>query len=113
MSLTAVSLLLAGTAPSDGLFVLALGLFVLGLGWNCSFLASSSMLFASAPPEVRPVVEGWADSAAWTMVMLGSVASGVLMGIGYSWLSLTAALPMLLILALALAVPRLRTALTT
>ena len=39
---------------------------------------------------------------------------GVLMGtVGYSWLSLTAALPMLLILALVLAVPRLRTAITT
>ena len=114
MGLTAVALLLAGTAAQDGLFALALGLFVLGLGWSCSFLASSSMLFASAPPGVRQVVEGWADSAAWTMVMLGSVASGVLMGtVGYSWLSLTAALPMLLILALALAVPRLRGAIKT
>ena len=63
MSLTGVSLLLTGTAPDDGLFALATGLFVLGLGWNCSFLASSSMLFASAPPGVRQVVEGWADSA--------------------------------------------------
>ena len=114
MCLTVVSLLLTGTAPYEGVFVLALGLFVLGLGWNCSFLASSSMLFTSAPPGVRQVVEGWADSAAWTMVMLGSIASGVLMGsVGYSWLSLTAALPMLLILALALAVPRLRTAITS
>ena len=114
MGLTAVALLLAGTARPDGLVVLGLGLIVLGLGWSCSFLASSSMLFASAPPDVRQVVEGWADSAAWTMVMVGSVASGVLMGtVGYSWLSATAALPMLLIVALALAVPRLRTAITT
>ncbi len=114
MSLTVVSLLLSGTAPSDGLFALATGLFVLGLGWSCSFIAASSMLFASAPPDVRPVVEGWADSAVWTMVMVGSVGSGVLMGaVGFSWLSLTAGLPMLLILVLALAVPRLRTALTT
>ena len=114
MSLTVISLLLSGTAPYDGLFALALGLFVLGLGWSCSFIAASSMLFASAPPDVRQVVEGWADSAAWTMVMVGSVGSGVLMGtIGYGWLNLTAALPMLLILALALAVPRLRAAITT
>ncbi len=114
MSLTVVALLLSGTAPSDGLFALATGLFVLGLGWSCSFIAASSMLFASAPPDVRQVVEGWADSAVWTMVMVGSVGSGVLMGaLGFSWLSLVAALPMLLILVLALAVPRLRTALTT
>ena len=114
MGLTVISLLLAGTAPYDGLFALALGLAVLGLGWSCSFIAASSMLFASAPPDVRQVVEGWADSAAWTMVMVGSVGSGVLMGtIGYGWLNLTGALPMLLILALALAVPRLRAAITT
>ncbi len=114
MSLTVVSLLLSGTAPYDGLFALALGLFVLGLGWTFSFIASSSMLFASAPRDVRQVVEGWADSAAWTMVMVGSVGSGVLMGtVGFGWLSLIAALPMLLILALALAVPRLRAAITT
>ncbi len=114
MSLTVVSLLLSGTAPPDGLFTLATGLFVLGLGWSCSFIAASSMLFASAPPDVRQVVEGWADSAVWTMVMVGSVGSGVLMGVvGFSWLSLVAALPMLLILVLALAIPRLRTALTT
>ncbi len=112
MSLTVISLLLASTAPSDGLFALSTGLFVLGLGWSCSFLAASSMLFASAPPDVRQLVEGWADSAVWTMVMVGSVGSGVLMGaVGFSWLSLIAALPMILILILALAVPPLRTAL--
>ena len=114
MSLTVVALLLSGTARDDGLFALAMGLFVLGLGWSCSFIAASSMLFASAPPDVRQVVEGWADSAVWTMVMVGSVGSGVLMGtVGFSWLSLTAALPMLLILVLALTVPRLRAAITT
>jgi MFS family permease len=113
MGLTVVSLFLSGTAPYDGLFALATGLFVLGLGWSCSFIAASSMLFSSAPPDVRPVVEGWADSAVWTMVMAGSVGSGVLMGtVGYGWLSLTAALPMFLILLLALAVPRLRAAIT-
>ena len=113
MSLTVVALLLSGTARDDGLFGLTMGLFVLGLGWSCSFIAASSMLFTSAPPDVRQVVEGWADSAVWTMVMVGSVGSGVLMGaVGFSWLSLTAALPMLLILVLALTVPRLRAAIT-
>ena len=113
MGLTVVAVLLSAAAPYGGLFTLALGLFVLGLGWSFSFIASSSMLFASTPRDVRQVVEGWADSAAWTMVMVGSVGSGVLMGtVGYSWLSLIASLPMLLILALALAVPRLRSAIT-
>ena len=114
MSLTVVALLLSGTAPYDGLFFLAAGLFVLGLGWSCLFVASSSMLFASAPPDVRQVVEGWADSAVFTMVMVGSVGSGVLMAaVGYGWLNLTAALPMLFIVAFALAVPRLRAAIST
>ena len=113
MTLTAVALLLAGSAPYDGLFALVTGLFVLGLGWNCSFIAGSSMLFASAPPDVRQVVEGWADSAVWTMVMVGSVGAGVLMGAaGFGWLNVVAALPMSVILVLALAIPRLRAAIS-
>ena len=105
------SLLLSGTAPDEGYTLLNAGLFLLGLGWCFCFVAGSSMLFASAPADVRPVVEGVADSATWSTVMLGSVGSGMLMsGIGYGWLNLVAAAPMLVILLLVLSTPRLRTA---
>ena len=113
MGVTAVALLLSGTAPADGYVALAAGLFTLGLGWSFSFVAGSSMLFAASPPDVRQVVEGWADSAIWTLVMVGSVVTGALMSwIGYSLLNLVAAGPMTVILLLVLLVPRLRGALS-
>ncbi|MDE0168554.1 MAG: MFS transporter [bacterium] len=110
---TWTSLVLSGTAPDESTWLLGAGLFLLGLGWSFSFVAGSSMLFASSPPQVRQVVEGWADSAIWTMVMLGSLSAGVLMGaIGYALLNLVAAGPALVILLVVLSTPRLRAALS-
>lgn len=107
--LTWASLVLTGTAPYEGYGMLVSGLFLLGLGWSFSFIAGSAMLFASAPPAVRQVVEGWADSAIWTMVMVGSVVTGVLMNaIGFGPLNLVAAGPPLVIVLLVLTIPRLR-----
>ena len=110
MLVTWISLLLSGTAPNESYWALGAGLFLLGLGWSFSFVAGSSMLFASSPPRVRPVVEGWADSAIWTMVMLGSVVAGLLMSaVGYGLLNLASAGPALVILLAVSSMPRLRT----
>ena len=110
---TWTSLLLSGTAPYESNWHLGAGLFLLGLGWSFSFVAGSSMLFASSPSQVRQVVEGWADSAIWTMVMLGSLGAGLLMSaIGYALLNLVAAGPALVILLVVLSTPRLRAALS-
>lgn len=107
--LTWASLYLSGTAPYQGYWMLSAGLFLLGLGWSFCFIAGSAMLFAAAPADVRQVVEGWADSAIWTMVMVGSVVTGILMNtIGYGLLNLVAAGPPLAIVLLVLATPRLR-----
>jgi MFS family permease len=112
--LTWTSLVFSGTAPYDSHGMLFSGLFLLGLGWSFCFIAGSSMLFASAPPNVRQVVEGWADSAIWTMVMVGSVATGFLMNaIGYGYLNLVSAAPPLLIVVLVVARPKLRAALSS
>ena len=107
--LTWTSLLLSGNAPYEGYWMLNAGLFLLGLGWSFSFVAGSSMLFAAAPANVRQVVEGWADSAIWIMVMVGSVVTGILMNaIGYGLVNLVAAGPPLAIVLLVFATPRLR-----
>lgn len=109
MLVTWISLFLSGAAPYEGYGILGAGLFLLGLGWSFSFVAGSAMLFASSPPQVRPVVEGWADSAIWTMVMLGSVGAGLLMStLGYGLLNLVAAGPALVILLVVFSIPRLR-----
>ena len=107
--LTWVSLVLCGTAPYEGYGRLMAGLLFLGLGWCFCFVAGSSMLFAASPPDVRQVVEGWADSAIWTMVMVGSVVTGILMNaIGFGLLNLVAAGPPLTIVLLVVLIPRLR-----
>ena len=59
------------------------------------------------------MVEGWADSVIWTMVMLGSVGAGMLMStIGYGLLNLVAAGPPLVILLMVFSIPRLRSELS-
>ena len=106
---TLISLFLSATASYEGYWMLNFGLFVLGLGWCFSFVAGSSMLFASAPSDVRQIVEGWAGSAIWTVVMLGSAGAGVLMStVGFEVLNLVAAASLLLIVVLVFSVPRLR-----
>lgn len=108
---TLYSLFLSGTAPYEGYPLLMAGLFLLGLGWRLWFVAGSSMLFASAPADVRQVPAGVADWATWTTAMLGSVGAGMLMsGIGYGSLNLVASLPMLVVFLLLLATPRFRAA---
>ena len=109
VAVTWYSLFLSGTAPYDGYLPLIAGLFLLGLGWCLCFIAGTSMLFASAPADVRQVLGGVADWATWTTVMLGSVGAGILMsGIGYGSLNLVAAIPMLVVLLLVLSTPRFR-----
>jgi len=105
------SLLLAGIAPYEGYGMLNAGLFLLGLGWSFSFVAGSSMLFASAPPDVRQVVEGRADALAHVMVMTGSAGAGFLMSaVGFGLLNLVAAGFLLVLLLLVSFSPRLRAA---
>ena len=106
---TWISLYLSATASYDGYGMLNFGLFVLGLGWCGSFVAGSALLFASAPPDIRQIVEGWSDSAIWVMVMLGSAAAGILMSaIGWGLLNLVAGVIMLAPIVVVLTVPRLR-----
>jgi MFS family permease len=107
--ITLLSLLLSGIAPNDSYAMLNVGLFLLGLGWSFLFVAGSSMLFASAPENVRQVVEGWADSLIYVMVMTGSAGAGVLMGaIGFGFLNLVSAGLLLFVSMLVVLSPRLR-----
>ena len=106
---TLLSLLLSGIAPHDGYAMLNVGLFLLGLGWCFLFVAGSSMLFASAPADVRQVVEGWADSLIYVMVMTGSAGAGVLMNaIGFGLLNLVSAGLLIFIFLVIFVAPRLR-----
>jgi MFS family permease len=82
---------------------LAVALFLLGLGWNFSFVAGSALLTESVPEAWRVHLQGYADSAVWLAAALAGGASGLLLeSIGYASLGrLAAGLALVPLLALA------------
>lgn len=73
-----VSAVLAALAPSDSTPLLLVALFLLGLGWNFSFVAGSALLTVGIAPEVRPRLQGRADSITWLASALAAISSGLL-----------------------------------
>jgi MFS family permease len=76
----AVSALAACTAPggvdSPVSFV---ALFLLGYGWNLTFIGGSSLLSARLPEASRTRLQGAVDGLAWTASALASIGAGLLM----------------------------------
>lgn len=75
----AVSGVLAAVADETDTTVLTLALFLLGLGWNFSFVAGSTMLTEGATPAVRVRLQGMADAVVWTSGAAASLSSGLLL----------------------------------
>ena len=101
--LMAVAATLAAVADETATGLLALALFLLGLGWNFSFVAGSALLTEGADPAVRVRRQGLGDAVIWTSAAIAGLGSGFLLTAGsYAVLSLVAAsltvLPMVLIL---------------
>ncbi|RMF94133.1 MAG: MFS transporter [Nitrospinota bacterium] len=75
---------------------LGVGLFLLGLGWNCCYVAGSSLLAQSLRPEEKGRIQGLNDSLINLTSATGSLGSGlVFAAMGFatmSWLSLGVAL---------------------
>ena len=87
------SAVMAATAPTDATTMLSWALFLLGLGWNFSFVAGSTLLSVSIEPTVRPLIQGRVDSMVWGSSALASASSGPLLaGPGYTFLSYMGAL---------------------
>lgn len=80
-------LLIAGAliAPASLLTPwLALGLFLVGLGWNFCYIAGSSLLADAITPSERGAVQGTSDLLVNLGSALGSLSSGfILAGFGY------------------------------
>lgn len=86
-----VAALLAAVARETDIPVLALGLFLLGYGWNLAFVAGSSLLTAGASLADRIRLQGTVDVGVWIASGIASVSSGVLLDrFGYPVLSLVA-----------------------
>ncbi|MER7518746.1 MFS transporter [Streptomyces sp. NPDC126499] len=91
VALTAVAALLAGTAgPRHG--QVALGLFVLGLGWSAGLVSGSALLTDSVPQAARAAVQGLSDFTMNTCAGLGGLAAGLIVAqAGYGWLNVVGA----------------------
>ncbi len=101
--LLAVAALLAAVADESATGLLALALFLLGLGWNFSFVAGSALLTEGAHPAVRVRRQGLGDAVVWTSAAIAGLGSGFLLTAGsYAVLSVVAAsltvLPVVLVL---------------
>ena len=66
---------------------LALGLFLLGWGWNLSFISGSALLTEAVPSENRMRLQGFADSVVWASAAAAGLSSGVLLeSVGFAML---------------------------
>jgi MFS family permease len=92
--------LLAAAAPSSGGVVLMLPLFLLGFGWNMSFVAGSSLLATGEVFADRARLQGAVDAFVWgTAAMAGIVAGPVVATFGFGALCLSGAMLALLLAA--------------
>lgn len=102
VGLLACAAFLAGTAGgSHGR--IALGLFVLGLGWSAGLVSGSALLTDSVPQPARAAAQGLSDLTMNTSAGIdGAVAGLVVAEASYGWLNLAAACLLIPLAALAL-----------
>ncbi len=95
--------ILAALTDESATGLLALALFLLGLGWNLSFVAGSALLTEGADPAVRVRRQGLGDAVVWTSAAVAGLASGLLLTAGsYAVLCVVAASLTVLPVAVAL-----------
>lgn len=98
-----VAAILAATVPVDSTPALLAALFLLGVGWNLGFVASSALLTVGFAPGLRARLQGRADSITWISSAVASLSSGLLFQVfDYRILSLVG-LVLLIVPALVLA----------
>ncbi|MFF5387545.1 MFS transporter [Streptomyces sp. NPDC013012] len=102
VGLIGAAALVAGTAGASHGRV-ALGLFVLGLGWSAGLVSGSALLTDSVPQAARAAVQGLSDFVMNTTAGLGGLAAGLIVSqAGYGPLNAIAACLLLPMAALAL-----------
>ncbi|HSM01933.1 MAG TPA: MFS transporter [Acidimicrobiia bacterium] len=75
----AASAILASVADEQETAVLAVALFLLGLGWNFAFVAGSALLTEGAEPSRRVRLQGLGDAVVWSSGAVASLSSGLLL----------------------------------
>ena len=100
--ITIAALAAAGSPEHAGTW-LALPLFLLGLGWSCSFVAGSSLLAHGLSYSDRARLQGATDAVVWIAAAVAGLGSGLLVdSLGYAMLCIVGAaiiaLPFVLVL---------------
>jgi len=87
----AISCLIASV--SVGLMPLVIALFLLGLGWNFTFVAGSALLADQLSPEERGQTQGFNDLMVGLASAFGSFSSGIIFArLGYASMAVISAL---------------------
>ena len=104
VGILAAACVIAGLAPDGAVWILGIGLFLLGLGWSCTLIAGSALVTRSVAIAERPAVQGLSDL---TMNVAAGVG-GILAGLVVLWSSylVLCAIALLPLLALAVALWR-------
>lgn len=93
MAMLLVAAVSALLVPATNVQLVAIALFLLGLGWNFGFVAGSALLSSGMPPRQRARLQGTTDSLIWSSAALASFSSGILLAaLGYDALCLVGAL---------------------
>ena len=91
-----ISCVVSGLAAANNVFVLGIGLFLLGLGWSFTLIAGSTLVTDSVESNERPAVQGLSDLSMNTAGAVGGIAAGFIMWLGgYGWLCALAILPLI------------------
>ena len=92
------SCLVSGLADAHNSMQLGFGLFLLGLGWSCTLIAGSALLSESVETDLQPSSQGASDLLMNLMGAGGGAMAGIVIGtLGYGWLCLFAAVPILIL----------------
>ena len=92
------SCLVSGLADAHNSIQLGFGLFLLGLGWSCTLIAGSALLSESVETDLQPSSQGASDLLMNLMGAGGGAMAGIVIGtLGYGWLCLFAAVPILIL----------------
>ncbi len=88
-----VSLVFCGFSPEGASWAIAVGLFLLGLGWSIATIAASALLTSASPSDARTDVQGAADLLMNLGAAVAAAVGGVVVGLlGYPALALLAGL---------------------
>ena len=77
-----------------------LAMFLLGLGWNFTYTAATSLMTTAYTPAERAKTQGMMNQIIYTVVAIGALSSGALIHfLGWNWVNV-GAMPLLVIAAL-------------